>query len=146
MPNRKTIAVSGYFDPLHTGHIEYFQKAKKLGGDLVVIVNTDKQAMIKKGYVFMPEDERINIISNLKMVDSVILSVDDDLTVCKTLEMIKPDTFAKGGDRFDWNIPETKVCRELGIKIVHGLGEKVQSSSWLLEKIKGLIFKIEDSR
>ena len=70
------------------------------------------------------------------MVDSVILSIDKDLTVCKTLEMLKPDIFAKGGDRFDWNIPEAKVCQDNNIKIVHGLGEKVQSSSWLLEKIK----------
>ncbi len=118
------VAVSGYFDPIHFGHIEYLQKAKELGEKLIVIVNNDKQAHLKKGFEFMPFKERMEIIKALKFVDEVFPSIDEDKTVCKSLEAIKPDIFAKGGDRFSNEIPEAEVCNRLGIKIIHGLGDK----------------------
>ena len=132
----KVIAFSGYFDPLHVGHLEGLELAKALGGKLVVIVNSDKQAIMKKGFAFMPEDERMKIVGALSCVDEVVLSIDEDQTQCKTLEMIKPDIFAKGGDRNAGEIPEGAICRECGIKIVDGLGAKIQSSSELAERAK----------
>jgi len=130
------VAASGYFDPLHIGHVEYLDKAKALGTKLIVIVNNKEQAILKKGYEFMPFEERVAIIKSLKFVDEVFPSVDTDKTVCKSLEMVKPNIFAKGGDRFSHEIPEAEVCNKLGIKIIHGLGDKVQSSSTLVEKSK----------
>jgi cytidyltransferase-like protein len=127
------IAASGYFDPIHIGHIEYLEKAKELGDKLIVIVNNDYQAGLKKGKYFMPENERIKIVGALKSVDEVFLSIDKDPTVCKSLEEIKPDIFAKGGDRFSYEIPESEVCRKYNIKIVDGLGRKIQSSSELIK-------------
>jgi glycerol-3-phosphate cytidylyltransferase/D-beta-D-heptose 7-phosphate kinase/D-beta-D-heptose 1-phosphate adenosyltransferase len=132
----KIICVSGYFNPLHAGHIEYFEKSKKLGDKLVVIVNNDKQSILKKGSSFMPEDERLKIIRSLKIVDMAVLSIDDDRTVCKTLTSIRPNIFTNGGDQFNDIIPEKTICENLGIELVDGLGEKIQSSSWLLEKSK----------
>ena len=137
---KKTIvAASGYFDPIHVGHIEYLEKAKALGDELIVILNSDEQAKLKKGFVFMPEEERMQIIKALRCVDKVILSIDTDQTQCKTLELLKPDIFAKGGDRYASEIPETPTCKKLGIKIIDGLGAKVQSSSELVNKSKGKI-------
>ncbi|MFH1325363.1 MAG: adenylyltransferase/cytidyltransferase family protein [archaeon] len=129
-----TVAVSGYFDPLHVGHIEYFELAKKLGDKLVVILNTDEQATKKKGFVFMPAKERKKIIESLKVVDEVFISIDEDKTVCKSLEAVKPDIFAKGGDRFSYEIPEAETCRKNNIKMVDSLGNKIQSSSDLVRK------------
>lgn len=130
----KIVCVSGYFNPLHIGHIEYFEKSKKLGDKLVVIVNNDSQSFLKKGSSFMKEEERLKIIRSLKIVDMAVLSIDEDRTVCKTLKCIVPDIFANGGDQFNDNIPEKDVCKELKIKLVDGLGEKIQSSSLLLER------------
>ncbi|MGK0209553.1 MAG: cytidyltransferase-like protein, partial [Patescibacteria group bacterium] len=124
----KVVCVSGYFDPLHIGHVDYFFRAKKLGDKLVVIVNNDVQAAIKKGKAFMSANERCKIIEALKPVDEVYLSIDTDASVCESLKAVKPDIFAKGGDRFAHNIPEMDVIRELGIELVDGLGEKLQSS------------------
>ena len=124
----KTVAVSGYFDPLHVGHVEYFKLAKKLGARLVVILNNDKQAKLKKGSAFMPQEERKAILEALRDVDEVFLSIDTDSTVCRSLEALKPDIFAKGGDRFIGEVPETEVCREMGIEMVDSLGKKIQSS------------------
>jgi|TARA_Y100000310_G_scaffold111677_1_gene110076 cytidyltransferase-like protein len=124
----KTVAVSGYFDPLHVGHVEYFKLAKKLGDRLVVILNNDKQAKLKKGSAFMPQEERKAILEALRDVDEVFLSIDTDSTVCRSLEALKPDIFAKGGDRFIGEVPETEVCREMGIEMVDSLGKKIQSS------------------
>lgn len=129
-----TVAVSGYFDPLHIGHIEYFEKAKKLGDELIVILNNDYQTRLKKGDFFMPQEERAKIIKSLKSVDEVFISVDEDGSVCKSLELIKPDIFAKGGDRYAHEIPENEICEKHNIKIIDGLGEKIQSSSELLKK------------
>ena len=131
---QKIIVTSGYFDPLHKGHIECFQKAKALGGKLIVILNSDEQAIKKKGYVFMPQADRIAVIKSLKPVDEVFLSIDKDLSVCESLRFLNPDIFAKGGDRTKKEVPEAKICKELGIKMIDGLGKKVQSSSELVEK------------
>jgi len=127
--NIKIIAVSGYFDPLHVGHLEYFKYAKKLGNHLVVIVNNDHQCHLKKGKAFMPENDRLRIVEAIKGVDEVVLSVDKDKTVCKTLEFIRPHIFANGGDRHNIEIPEAKVCRQHNIELVDGLGNKIRSSS-----------------
>jgi len=135
--NKKIIVVaSGYFDPLHKGHIEYFKLAKELGDKLIVILNNDKQAEIKKGKHFMPLEERRIILEALKYVDEVFVSIDEDSSVCESLKSIKPDIFAKGGDRFVYEIPEAQICRELGIKIIDGLGKKIQSSSELIKNSK----------
>ena len=133
----KTVVVaSGYFDPLHIGHIEYLEKAKKLGDKLIVILNNDEQIKLKKGSAFMPQEERAKVIQALGSVDEVFISIDNDESVCRSLEAIKPDIFAKGGDRYSYEIPENEICKKHGIKIVDGLGKKIQSSSWLIEKSK----------
>ena len=123
------VATSGYFDPLHVGHLECLEMAKELGDRLIVIVNSDLQAKLKEGKYFMNENDRMKIVSALKCVDHVFLSIDKDKSQCETLRYIKPDIFAKGGDRMSDEIPESKVCKELGIDIVDGLGEKIRSSS-----------------
>ena len=130
------VFTSGYFDPLHFGHIELFELAKKLGDKLIVAVNNDNQTMQKKGFVFMPAEEKVKIIQAIKWVDEVIISIDRDQTQCETLRLVKPDIFAKGGDRYAYEIPESSVCKELGIKIIDGLGAKIQSSSDLVAKAK----------
>lgn len=127
-----TVAISGYFDPIHVGHIEFIEKAKALGDKLIVIVNNDKQAITKKGKSFMPDVERMVILSKIKGVDRVVLCIDDDSSVCKTLKKIRPDIFANGGDRNFENSPETKICKKLGIRMVDGLGEKIRSSSEII--------------
>lgn len=128
------VAVSGGFDPLHVGHVKYFNEAKNLGNKLVVILNTDEWLQNKKGYVFMSFNERKEILENLRSVDEVIKCIDRDNTVIKTLMILKPDIFAKGGDRTVENTPEQEICQKLGIKIVFGVGgNKVQSSSWLID-------------
>ena len=132
----KRVVVSGYFDPLHVGHLENISLAKKLGDHLIVIINNDKQAILKKGDSFMKEEDRMKIISSLKDVDEVVLSVDKDLTVCRTLEKVNPDIFAKGGDRTVGEIPESRMCEELGIDIVDGLGKKIRASSEILNNAR----------
>lgn len=126
---KKVIAVSGYFDPLHVGHIDYLEMASQLGDELVVIVNNDYQASLKKGKSFMKEDDRVRIIGSLKCVDRVVLSIDTDMTVCKSLQMVSPNVFANGGDRANHEIAEAKICRELSIETIDGLGNKIRSSS-----------------
>ena len=125
----KKVCISGYFDPLHVGHIEYINKAKKLGDYLVVIVNNNLQCKLKKGKFFMDENDRAEIVKNLKSVDEVFLSIDDDKTVCKSLKKLKPSIFANGGDRKNYEIPESRVCGMYGIEIIDGLGDKIRSSS-----------------
>ena len=134
----KVVAISGYFDPIHVGHLEYINMAKKLGDKLVVIVNNNYQCELKKGKPFMDEKDRVIIVSNLKNVDEVFLSIDKDKTVCASLEKIKPDIFANGGDRKNYEIPESVICKKFDIKIIDGLGEKIRSSSDLtgLKEIK----------
>ena len=128
--------VSGYFDPIHIGHIEYFKLSKKSADKLMVIVNNDEQAALKKGRAFMPVDERIKIIQELKCVDFVVKSVDLDRTVCQTLATVspRPTYFCNGGDQNNNSIPESAICEELGIQLLDGFGDKIQSSSWLIKK------------
>ena len=131
-----TVATSGYFFYLHPGHIRLFKESKKLGDKLIVILNSDKQCMMKYGYILLTEQERKEIIQELECVDEVFISIDEDRTQCKTLEYLKPDIFTKGGDRNSYNIPETFTCVENDIKIINGVGgDKIQSSSWLIEKL-----------
>lgn len=131
------VVVSGYFNPLHVGHLEMIEKAKSLGDYLIVIVNNDKQVKIKGSYPFMNERDRLKIIESLKGVDEVFLSVDSDATVCKSLEAINPDIFANGGDRKNINdIPECTICEDLNIKMVDGLGKKIRASSEIITKAK----------
>ena len=125
------VVTCGYFDPLHVGHIECFEKAKELGDYLIVIVNNDAQAILKKGKPFMNEVDRAKIILSLKPVDEVVIAIDTDQSCCKTFEMINPDIFAKGGDRFADEVPEKVICDKLNIIIVDGLGMKIRSSSEL---------------
>ena len=135
MEKEKVVIVSGYFDPLHVGHLEYFKMAKELGDTLVVIVNNRKQALLKKADEFMDQRDRMEIIFHLDMVDEVLLSTDEDKSVCKSIEMVaqfKPMAeliFCKGGDRHFGEVPEADLCRKLDIKMVDGLGEKIRSSS-----------------
>jgi len=125
----KTIAISGYFDPLHVGHLEYIKLASELGDHLTVIVNNDYQCKLKKGKSFMSEDDRVKIIQSIQYVDSAFLSIDSDLTVCESLKIVRPNVFANGGDRHVKEIPESVVCKELGIEMIDGLGNKIRSSS-----------------
>ena len=129
--NKIRVAVSGYFDPIHIGHLEYLRMAKDLGDSLVVIVNNNHQCKLKKGKHFMDENDRVEIVKALRFVDEVFLSVDNDRTVCKSLEKIKPDIFANGGDRATSEVPETPICKKFNIKMVDGLGDKIRSSSSL---------------
>ena len=130
------VAVSGGFDPIHVGHVRMLQEAARLGTKLVVIVNDDSFLMRKKGYVFMPLDERMEIIRAIKGVNAVIQAIDSDQTVCETLRYVKPNIFANGGDRKAMSdIPEAAVCQELGIHMVFNVGGgKVQSSSTLVSR------------
>lgn len=136
----RIVCISGYFDPLHVGHLEYMQKAKKCGDELVVIVNNDHQAMLKKEKSFMPEDERVEIIKSIKFVDHVVKSIDQDRTVCKTLQHMtpRPHFFCNGGDQNNNSIPEAPICEALNIQLIDGLGDKIQSSSWLISKAHGI--------
>jgi len=138
---KKVIIVSGYFNPIHAGHVNYFKEAKALGDVLVVIVNNDRQVEIKQSVPFMPEADRIKIIESIKYVDEVFLSVDNDSSVCESLKKIAEKYkgselfFANGGDRHKGNIPETEVLKEFNIKTADGVGGgKIQSSSWLLKR------------
>src|SRR3989344_2263687 len=134
---KKIIVTSGYFDPLHHGHIELFKLSKQLGDFLIVLINNDVQTMMKKGYVFMPARDRAKIIVEFECVDEVFISIDtEDQSQCKTLGFIKPHIYTKGGDRYIYEIPETLVCKANGIQIIDGLGAKVQSSSELVRKSK----------
>lgn len=138
----KIVITSGYFDPIHVGHIELFQKSKALGDRLLVIVNNDQQAILKKGKEFMPFDERLKIIESLRFVDMILPSIDEDLSVNETLKFVRwllPNyelILTKGGDWTSGEIREKKTCDELGIKIIDGLGDKIQSSSWLTNDTK----------
>ena len=127
--NKIRVAVSGYFDPIHIGHLEYLKMAKELGDSLVVIVNNNYQCKLKKGKPFMDQNDRLEIVKALRFVDEVFLSIDQDRTVRKSLEVVKPDIFANGGDRATSEVPETPICKKYNIKMVDGLGDKIRSSS-----------------
>ena len=147
--NKTIVIASGYFNPLHKGHVEYIYEAMKLGSNLAVIVNNDKQVLLKGSKPFMDMNERMNIVKAMKYVDYVIPSIDEDRSVSQTITKIitmyrtifGPETkfvFAKGGDRTKRNIPERKVCDQFGIPIIDKLGKKIQSSSELLNMLEKL--------
>jgi cytidyltransferase-like protein len=123
----KKIAVTGYFDPLHKGHLRLFEEAKKLADHLIVILNNDKQAQLKKGKAFMSLDNRKAVLEALDYVDEVFVSVDDDLTVCKSLEAVNPDILARGTYKFEHKLPEKEVCDWLNIQVVYPLGKDIES-------------------
>jgi len=137
----KVVIVSGYFNCLHKGHLELFYNAKEIGHELWVIVNSDLQRELKGSKEFMLEDERLEIVSALRVVDSARISIDKDKTQCATLKLLAETYgeshqlyFANGGDQDNKSIPEADVCKEFNITLVDGLGDKIQSSSWLLNK------------
>lgn len=149
MKNKKVAVItSGGFDPIHEGHIEYLERAKELAEDTfhICIVNSGVFLNKKKGYAFYSEKQRLKIVSSLRCVDSVFLSVDEDMTVCESISIICKTLklkenydeviFAKGGDRYSDEIPEAETCKKLGIKIIDNLGEKVESSSNLIKRLK----------
>jgi rfaE bifunctional protein nucleotidyltransferase chain/domain len=128
--SRKVVLTSGFFDPLHVGHVELFRLSKELGDKLIVVVNNDEQVFLKRGKKpIMDQEQRKEVLESIKYIDEVIISIDKkDTCLFETLRLLKPDIFAKGGDRFANEIPEGELCKELGIKIVDGLGEKRNSS------------------
>ena len=137
----KAVIVSGYFNPIHKGHIEYFKNAKAFGDYLFVIVNNDMQRILKDSKEFQDESERVFIVENLRLVDKCFLSIDKDRTVIESIKMIFNQfgnnyqlAFANGGDQNNDTIPERPICEKLGIDLIDGLGGKIQSSSWLLKK------------
>ena len=140
---KKAIIVSGYFNPIHKGHLELFAKAKAQGDELWVIVNSDLQRELKGSKEFQLEDERLLIVNSLKMVDFAMIAIDKDRTVSETLRALNVKAiakdpkweiaFANGGDQNNDSIPEARICQELGISLIEGLGGKIQSSSWLLK-------------
>lgn len=148
--SKKVVTVSGGFDPIHIGHVRMFNEAKRMGDKLIVILNNDNWLQKKKGYVFMNEKERKEILLALRSVDEVFVTKHKknpiDMSVCKELEIIRPQIFAKGGDRDKKDSkkktsslnPEVLLCKELGIEVVFGVGRggKVQSSSWLINSVK----------
>jgi cytidyltransferase-like protein len=125
----KKVAISGYFDPIHVGHLEYIELSKKLGDYLIVIINNNDQCVLKKGKPFIDEKDRMEIVRAIKWVDEVFLSIDKDATVCKSLESIKPNIFTNGGDRNTKECPESSICKKYGIELLDGLGKKIRSSS-----------------
>ncbi len=131
----KVVCVSGGFDPSHIGHLRYLQAAAGYG-DVTVILNSDAWLMRKKGFIFMPFEERKEMLLGLTCVERVVSVDDTDGTVCKALAHIKPDYFAKGGDRGPENTPEQEQCSILGIEMLWGVGgdDKVQASSRLVDK------------
>lgn len=137
----KAVIVSGYFNPIHKGHLELFRKAKELSDMLIVIVNSDLQRELKGSKEFQDEKERLEIIESIRYVDFALLSRDKDKTQNATLKYLAErfsDThflsFANGGDQSNDTIPEAETCKNVNINLIDGLGDKIQSSSWLLDK------------
>tara|TARA_B100000809_G_C15014040_1_gene486015 strand:+ start:497 stop:937 length:441 start_codon:yes stop_codon:yes gene_type:complete len=139
----RVVIISGYFNPLHTGHLDYIKSASALGDKLVVIVNNDKQVELKGSIPFMKQEDRMRIVSAIKGVDRTVLSIDTDQSVVNTLKSIYNEyavdyffdgmTFANGGDRTKRNSPEEKYCAWRKINTVYNVGgEKTQSSRKLI--------------
>ena len=145
MCNTRVVVISGYFNPLHTGHLDYIKDASKLGDKLVVIINNDEQVDLKGSTPFMKEVDRMRIISAIKGVDRVVLSIDTDSSVVQTIRLLYNEyavnwdfdnmIFANGGDRGKNNSPEEAYCSWRKIKTVYNVGgEKTQSSSNLIDR------------
>jgi len=143
----RVVIVSGYFNPIHSGHIDYLESAKEIGDYLIVIVNNDKQVELKGSVPFMDEEERVKIVSSLRCVDRAVVSIDDDPTVCQSIKKeyhrLQDDpffigmAFANGGDRKKGGVPEGVLEEELGINMVYNVGgKKTQSSSRLIQTSK----------
>ncbi|MGH7249539.1 MAG: adenylyltransferase/cytidyltransferase family protein [Minisyncoccia bacterium] len=148
--NKKVVMVSGGFDPVHVGHLDMLREAKELGDELVVILNNDNWLKLKKGHAFMNELDRKEILESLKFVDRVFITLHEpntaDISVCRELELLRPDIFANGGDRKEDNIPEYEVCKRLGIEMAFNIGKKgkIRSSSDLVKEArKKIIQKIK---
>ena len=131
----KIHVVSGYFDPIHNGHIDYFENAARGADKLVVILNNDAQAKLKKGGSFMKLAVRKRIVESIRFVDEVMVSIDSDLSVCETFRALRSKypndelIFVNGGDRNVENIPEFVLKDEIGLKFSDDAGDKVNSSS-----------------
>ena len=138
---KKLVIVSGYFNPLHKGHVEYLERSKQLGDNLAVIINNDLQVELKGSVKFQSEDERKLIIEALRCVDYAFISVDNGRDVSKTLRCVCTNLeadnyiFANGGDQTATTILESVICDELDIELVFGIGDKIQSSSELKKKL-----------
>ena len=141
----RVVVISGFFNPLHIGHIDYISSARNLGDFLIVIVNSDDQVKIKGSVPFMNQDDRLRIIRNIKGVDRSVISIDEDGSVCQTIReefkrlqndpFFEDMIFANGGDRKGGGVPEDILENELGIRMIYNVGgEKVQSSSELIKK------------
>ena len=142
MKKKTIVAVSGYFNPIHVGHLELIKTAKAMGDYLVVIINNDRQVGLKGSVPFMRAKDRAEIIKAIRWVDDAFVSIDNDKTVCKSLQKIKPDIFANGGDRKNLNdIPEAEICKKLNIKLIDGCGKKVRSSSILIKRAAKKLLK-----
>lgn len=141
MEKTKTLViVSGYFNPIHKGHIEYLKRSKELGDFLYVIVNNEHQRELKGSKAFMIDEERKIVLESIRYVDKAMVAVDTERTVDESIKFIMDELgsefnhyiFANGGDQNRNTIGEAKLCEELGIQLADGLGDKIQSSSWLL--------------
>ena len=141
----RVVVISGFFNPLHIGHIDYISAARNLGDFLIVIVNSDEQVETKGSIPFMNEDDRLNIITNIKGVDRAVLAIDKDSSVCQTIReefkrlqndpFFEEMIFANGGDRKQGGVPEDILEEELGVRMFYNTGrDKVQSSSELIKK------------
>ena len=145
---KRVVIVSGYFSPIHSGHVEYFRMAKEFAGEegiVYAIVNSDAQSILKKNYSFVPEDDRLAVVGSCKYIEKAILSIDTDRSVCATIRMLcymakkgctfyMPTHFANGGDVTSFSkCPEEPICKANNIELVYGLGDKIQSSSWIIE-------------
>ncbi len=132
----KVVAIAGHFDPLHRGHLDHIREARKLGDFLIVLLNPDEDSERKRGDLpfLLPYEDRKEILLDNKYVGAVIKVIDGDGTCAKTLKKMKPDVFAKGGDRTPDNMPqnEVEVCQEIGCEIVYGVGKKLNSSTSIL--------------
>lgn len=144
----KIVAVSGGFDPLHAGHLAMFREAKAMGDYLVVILNNDNWLRKKKGYAFMPEEQRAAIIRAIGCVNQVVVTKHEpdtsDMSVCRELSLLDVDVFANGGDRKEDNVPEVDLCRRMGIEMAWGVGgEKIESSSELVNRAMNKVMNEE---
>lgn len=142
MSKKKAVIVSGYFNPIHKGHLELLRKANEFSDDYVIaIVNSDLQRELKGSKEFQDENERLEIVSSIRYVGVAMISKDLDRTQIETIKHVHNEYgqdwelyFANGGDQNNDSIPESEVCNKLDIKLLDGLGDKIQSSSWLLKK------------